>query len=94
MKTLLIILITLLSLQSYSQSNGLIKKEIELRKARCIISATTIPMLVSAGLGMYLLTTNDKAIAAIPLINMTFFFGASVKAFNDKNKIQRKIRKL
>ena len=89
MKTLLIILITLLSFTSYSQIST--KKEVQLRKARGMIAATIIPALISGGIGMWLLTTNDKAIASIPIIKMTFFFGASVKAFNDKNKIKRKL---
>ena len=86
MKTILTIILLTLTLSSYSQVTT---KEYKLRKARCMIAATTIPTIVSAGVGMWLLTSNDKGIAVIPLVNMTFFFGASVKAFNNKNKIRR-----
>lgn len=58
-----------------------------------MIAATTIPALVNGGLGMWLLTTDvkDPVAKVIPLVNMTFFFGASVKAFNNKNKIKRNL---
>jgi len=81
----------ILLLFPFMLSAQVVSKEYKLRKARCMIAATTIPALVSGGLGMWMLASDvkDPVAKVIPLVNMTFFFGASVKAFNNKNKIKR-----